>query len=206
MQNYKGDANELKMQAVTNPVFDLQAVAQDDFMANGYQSTPFLLMLYDEGRAPFSDRILRDTFVSFVKEALANFPFTGTAECYLSILRSIFGESTEVRFEIPAAGKLSIDVIAVDNLFFGFQCAELDEDTGELVLFDMVDELDNNLDFRIVPGIESASELELLLSEIIPMGIFSDVTFGFYDVFTWTTSLGHTMVDQSQNVLIFIEA
>jgi hypothetical protein len=109
VQNFKGDSTELKMQAVATPLLDLTEAALNDFYAGGFDSSPFLLAMYDDGRIPFSERITRDSFVEFIKNTLANFPFTGTFEIYLAVLKAIFGEESEIRFTVSAPGKLSIN-------------------------------------------------------------------------------------------------
>ena len=86
-QSFKGDATELKMQAAASPAFDLASLALDDFYSGGSNSSPFLLMLYDSGRAPYSQRINRETFVAFIRKAIESFPPIGNCESYVFILK-----------------------------------------------------------------------------------------------------------------------
>lgn len=210
-QNFKGDATELKMQAVAKPLFDLTNSALNEFYENGFDCTPFLLMLYDEKRVPFSERIPRNAFVDFIKEALKQFPFTGTFESYLFVLRSIFGELTEVFFDVPAPGKLEIDIGAVANSEFEFIGREFVD--GSYSFFNIVDHEGNLLIFRGIPGIDTEYELTLLLSEIIPVGIVPTISLQFFTRSDWIAeeiveeeSVFYNIVDHNNNQIVFYES
>ncbi len=206
-QNFKGDANELKMRASAEPAFDLTNVALDDFYQNGDVCSPFLLMLYDEDRIPFSQRIDRDVFVSFFKKAFENFPFIGNFESYIFILQEVFGADTQVLFDVPAPGKLSISVNAQTDSVYDFLVIEIID--GEVVLSTLgtLDGLDN-LVLRGLSGIETEEELALLFAELIPAGIFPEISLDF---FTISTFIGEDdsgvfdVIDSDENTLIFVE-
>lgn len=203
IQNFKGDSTELKMQAVADPLLNVTDAALNDFYSGGFDASPFLLAMYDDGRMPFSERITRETFVDFVRQALANFPFTGTFEIYLLILKSIFGENAEIRFEIPAAGKLSIDVEAVANSEFTFLGREFI--SGHFEFFDMIDDEGDTLILRGVVGIDTEYELNLLFSEIMPAGISPDITLGFFEISDFAGEGDDLIVTEEDFGIIFIE-
>lgn len=205
-QNFKGDALELKMQNVAGPVFDQTDLALNDFYEGAYESSPFLLMLYDEGRMPFSDRIPRDAFVDFIKEALRNFPVTGTYESYLFVLRSIFGADAEIFFDVPAAGKLTISINASTNTEYDFIAREFVD--GEYVFHEMIDYDLNTLTFRGIAGIESEYELSLLFSEIMPAGIFPTIQLTFISRYDFIGEDGDGIYDVITDIgdqIIFYE-
>lgn len=202
-QYFKGDADELKFDLAGKRAFDASGVALDQFYADGYTASPFLLMLYDEGRMPFVDRVPRDTFVEFIKEALERFQFTGTFEAYIFIMEAIFGAGSGVLFEVPAAGKLNIAVNAAASLEFGWQIAEFV--SGELVVSDMVDHIGNSIVFGGVAGIDSEYELQLLLSEIIPGGIYAQVTLAFFALYNFVDDDDNSIVDHLGNQIVLIE-
>lgn len=202
-QYFKGDADELKFDAAGKRAFDASGAALDAFYADGYSANPFLLMLYDEGRMPFADRVPRDSFVEFFKEALERFPFTGTFEAYIFILEAIFGAGSGVLFEVPAAGKLNIAVNAATSLEFAWQTAEFVD--GALVVSDMVDHIGNSIVFGGVAGIDSEYELELLLAEIIPAGIYAEVTLAFFALYNFVDDDDNSIIDHSGNQIVFIE-
>lgn len=206
-QKFKGDALELKMEAAASPAFDSCSAALDSFHDAAYVNSQFLLMLYDSGRMPFSDRVTREAFVGFFREALKNFPNTGTFEAYLFILRSIFGANTEVLFAVPDPGKIEILVDAEANLPFSFVAWSL---VGGQYVYDQVVTSDNEpLQFRSLSGIESEAELKALLAEIIPGGIWPDITLGVFEIsdFIAEESGGDfsTIVDHLGNKIVFFE-
>lgn len=206
VQNFKGDAIELKMQSVASPVFDQTSASLDDFYAGGFNCDEFLLMLYDDNRMPFSERVNRVTFVQFIKKALENFPFTGTFEAYLFVLRSIFGDLSEIDFDVPSPGKLAISVNAVSSLEFDFIAREFIAGTYEF--FDVVDYAGNILTFRGIAGIDTEYELNLLFSEIIPAGITPDIALTFYTNSFWVSeesSVFYDMTDDAGNNIVFRE-
>lgn len=202
-QYFKGDDIEMRMDAAGKPAFDITNAALDAFFADQGNATPFLLMLYDSGRMPFSDRVPRDSFPAFFREALARFPFTGTFEAYIFILEAIFGQGSGVLFEVPAPGKLEISVNAASSLEFGWQAFEQDGDSQ--VISDMTDHLGNFITFAGVSGIDSEYELKMLLSEIIPAGIYAEVVLAFFALFNFVDDGNNAIVDHLGNQIVFIE-
>ena len=202
-QKFKGDAVELKMEAAAKPAFDSTGAALDAFLASGYEASPFLLAMYDEGRMPFADRVPRESFVAFIKEALARFPFTGSFESYLFILEAIFGSGSGVLFDVPAAGKLEIAVNAASSLEFDFVFYEFID--GETVISNAVDHLDNQLVLGGISGIDSEFELQMLLAEIIPAGIFAEVVLAFFALYNFVDDGDNSIVDHLGNQIVFIE-
>lgn len=203
-QNFKGDATELKMQAVGDPLFEVTDTALDEMYSEAFDAAPFLLAMYDDGRMPFSQRINRDTFVEFIRQALSNFPFTGTFEVYLTILRAIFGEESEIRFYVDTAGALEIDVEAVADATFTFFGREFID--GAYTFFDMItqDGVDT-LVFRGIIGIETEYELNLLFSELMPVGITPTITLGFFEISDWVDDEDNFIEDDDRLGIIFIE-
>jgi hypothetical protein len=179
------DDTEKKMYDSGNHIIEVCDLALDEFYENGFTCSPFLLMLYDEGRIPFSTRIPRDAFVSFIIGALENFPFIGTFEIYLFIIRSIFGSISEIFFTVPAPGKLSIDISASAALEFNFVGRETVDGVTEF--FDILDDEGNTLVFRGIPGINNAYELGLMFSEIMPAGIVPDISIQFFNRSNWVS-------------------
>lgn len=202
-QKFKGDDTELKMEAAALPAFQVCNTGLDAFALSGYNASPFLLGMYDDGRMPFADRVPRDSFVAFIKEALARFPFTGSFESYIFILEAIFGAGSGVLFNIPAPGKLEIAVNAASSIEFDWITAEFVD--GVLTNSTMIDSSGSQMVFGGVSGIDSEFELEMLLAEIIPGGIFPAVTLAFFAIFNFVDDGGNTMVDHLGNNIVFIE-
>lgn len=202
-QKFKGDATELKMEAAASEAFDVCSAGLDHFFEDGYEASPFLLGMYDDGRMPFADRVPRDSFVDFIKEALDRFPFTGTFESYIFILEAIFGAGSGVIFEVPAPGKLEMLVNAASSIDFEFITGQVE--SGSIVTYDMVDHDGTSLVFGGISGIDSESELQTMLAEIIPAGIFADITLAFFALYAFVDDDGDLLIDHLGNQIVFIE-
>lgn len=203
VQNFKGDELELNIQAAGTPAFDSCSLALDEFFEGCYESGDFLLSLYDEGRMPFSDRVPRDSFVAFIKQAIPNFPVTGTFDSYLFIIQAVFGAGSGVLFEVPAAGKLNMLINSSTSIDFDFQAREFSN--GEYNYFDILTSSGDGLGFKGISGIDSEAKLNQLLSELIPAGVFTSITLTFFTLFQWVSTGGDLMVDNLGNQIVFFQ-
>lgn len=206
-QHFKGDTLELQMIAAGDPAFEFTLAELDEYFQNCYDVEPFLLMLYDSGRMPFSDRVPRDSFVSFIRQAIPNAQVTGTFENYIFILKSIFGQLSDVLFDVPAPGKLEMIVSASDLLEFDFEGRDRSGGTLETFTIDTSD--GEQLQFRGIAGIDSEAELTQLLSELIPAGIFPDITLSFFLLSYFGADDGagtiDSVIDHADNQIVFFE-
>lgn len=202
-QTLKGDPIELQMIAAASPAFDLCSASLDSFYDGSLTASPFLLMLYDQGRMPFSERVPRDSFVAFLSQALAYFPFTGTFESYLFILQAVFGDGSGVQFDVPGPGQISMLVNAASSLEFSFAATEFVD--GAFVDSDLVSWDGEILIFTSVSGINSQYALSQLMAELIPAGIFPSLTLSFFTLSDFISSDGSSVVDVSGNQVVFIE-
>ncbi len=206
-QNFKGDPHELKMQASLEAPMLVTSASLDDMYEGGENSEEFLLMLYDSGRMPFSERIGRDAFVAFIRKALIAFPQIGSFESYLFILKEVFGAESEVLFEVPGPGELSIDIAASTDTPFDFLIREFIID--RYVDSTMITDEGDDLVFTGLSGIETEYELELLFSEIFPAGIVRNISLEFFalSLFLGEDDDGEFIVITSDGYeLIFIES
>lgn len=178
-QFFKGDAEEQKMYGAGAPAFALTKASLDEFWAEAYDSTPWLLQLYDENRMPFSQRVNRNAFVAFIREALKRFPFTGNFDSYLFVIWAIFGSDANIIFTVTAPGKLSIDVNAISGLEFDFIGKGFDGSGFETFNVTTMD--GDQIIFRGIAGIETEYELQLLFSELMPAGIVPNISLTFFD-------------------------
>lgn len=202
-QKFKGDDLELQMEAVATPVLSRCSASLDDFMENGYTAADFLLMLYDQSRAPFRDRVPRDSFVEFMRAVIPLLPVTGTFEFYIFIVNAIFGQGSGVLFTVPAAGKLQMLVNAASTLVFDAVAREFTD--GEFVVSELETSDGDTLAFVGLSGIDSEYELEQLLAELIPAGIFTEITLAFYAIYGFIASDGDSIVDHLNNQIVFFE-
>lgn len=211
VQKFKGDALELKMIACAEPALSITGAALDDFYQGAYDADDFILGLYDAGRMPFSQRIGRDVFISFIKKALANFPTIGTFDSYLFILWEIFGTESEITFTVPAPGKLEIAVNAISDTTFESLVRELTPGSGgtsysyDLFTLSTMDGYD--IAFRGISGIETEYELNLLFAEIIPAGIVPTISLEFFSKYVFITFEDDPseMITHLGDEIVFIE-
>lgn len=205
-QFFKGDALELKMYEAGMPAMESVSLSLDQFFENCYDADDFLLMLYDTGRVPFTDRIQREAFVAFYRGFLANAPRTGTFASYVFLLQALFGENSEMQFDVPAPGQLEILIDAESSVPFGFQVEQIVD--GEKVTYDLVTHDDEEIEFTGITGIESEAQIEALLAEIIPAGISPTIIFQVFDLFDFVgedDSGEFTITDHNGDTIVFIE-
>ncbi len=177
-QNFKGDATELKMEAAVSPALSLASASLSEFYEQGSSCDAFLLMLYDEGRATYSNRINRETFVAFIKQAIERFAFVGNFESYIFILKEIFGDDAEIEFVVPDPGKLEITITAQANVISTALVREFLEEGG-FEFFDLIDHEGDEIIFIGIAGIDSEYQLGLLFAEIMPAGIIPTIELDF---------------------------
>jgi hypothetical protein len=205
-QYFKGDATEIKYYQSGSDIMDLQAGFLDEFFEGAFDNAVFLLMLYDEGRMPFSDRIPREAFISFLIECIANVNFIGSYESYIFLITRIFGAGSSVFFEETAPGVLTLTASATNTIDYDFVVREVID--GEYVVSELVTELDEQLIFAGFPGIESEAELNQLLSEFVPAGIYPDITLIIFSTSLFLveeSSVQSTIIDELNNDIIFFE-
>lgn len=206
MQNFKGDAVELKFQAVPTTILDVIKQSLDEFYANGEDCDSFLLSLYDSERLSFSNRIGREYFLDFFRELLSRAPFTGSFEGILYVLWAIFGTDTGVSFTVPGPGQLEIDIEVYSDIFFDAIVRQLE--SGSLVEYSLATSAGDDLVFRGIPGIETEAELLSVFLEMIGAGIHIVTSVGFFTRYSFVTEEGSeffVMVDHLGNELIFVE-
>ncbi len=203
MKLFKGNADELKVIDAVSPVFDSTSESLDEMYAGASDSSAFLLMLYDENRVPYAQRIKRDSFVNFYREALSQFPVTGTFDSYLFILGSVFGFESEIFFDTPSPGTLEITLNIVNELTYDF----IGRDSSGEFLISTQDGIDT-LAFRGISGFESEHDIELLFSELVPVGILPTYLINFYEYFNFVAeddSTLYDMIDSDGNIIVFYE-
>lgn len=205
-QFFKGDALERQMEEAGRSPFIQLSADRDDYFDGAYESAPFLLMLYDSGRMPFSDRVPRDSFVDFLRQAIPNFQVTGTFEAYLFIIKSIFGAESDIFFEVLGPGKL--DMVVSSPVSTEFEMIAIEYVDGTKVESSIVTNEGFNIAFRGVSGIDSEAKLKQLLAELIPAGLYVTITLGFFNIFFFEALDGGDLfeiLDHEGNQIVFFE-
>jgi hypothetical protein len=173
-QFFKGDPIELKMAEVASGLLEAKSLALTEFFEGCYSTRPFGAMIYDEGRSPLSNAIVRQIFIETFSEIFEAFRFAGSFESYLLVFRKIFGEDVGVTFTVPAPGKLGIAIAAEGIEFSKFVARKIVNNA--YVFEEIVDEEGDNIVFQNIKGFQSQYELEQMLFEMVPGGIYTEIT------------------------------
>ncbi len=180
MQKFKGDATEDKMIGCGTEIMDQMSMAKDDFFNGCYDTGPLGDLLHDVARSPLANAIRLDVFRNCFNTVYEAFRSAGTFESYLIVFSKIFGEGVEVLFTVPAPGKLNIDITASELELFNFVARHISENA---YLFDNVvyedDDGIDNIIFQTIKGFHSEYELQLMLNEMVPAGIYTQITLTF---------------------------
>lgn len=173
-QFYKGDEKELKIFNSANSVIVNLETGKDEFFDNAFSTYPLGDVLYDSGRAPLANAIPRDIFRESFATIFGSFLEAGSFETYLEVFRNIFGEDVAVTFAVPAPGKLNIDIVATGLAIFDLVGRTIQDDT--YVIDEIVDYDGNNVVGQSLKGFETEYELEQMLFEMVPAGIYTQIT------------------------------
>jgi hypothetical protein len=168
------DATEQKFDDAFSPTFDLIAAALLNFYNDAFTAGPLGDLLFDTNRAPLANAIDKAIFRVVFNYLFETFLVAGTFESYLTVFQQIFGNDVDVAFTVPAAGKLNIDITAVN--FEVYDLMERHITAGAYVLDNLItqDGLDN-LAVQIMDGFQTQYEVEQMLFEMVPGGIFTTI-------------------------------
>lgn len=175
MQYFKeSDATEKKYVNAAGPVLDDLSAEKDAMHAGAYASAKLGEIIYDSKRSPLSNAIKREIFRIAFAEIFNAFVVAGSFESYITVFQRIFGTGVSITFTVPAAGKLTVAIIAseieVSNAVMRYI------DSNAYVFDNLVDYDGANLLFQTVKGFQSQYELEQMLFEIVPAGIFTSIS------------------------------
>jgi hypothetical protein len=173
-QYFKGDSDEKKMDGAGATAMDLVSVELDAFFEGAFACHVLNGVLFDDARAPLANAIRRDIFVKSYAECVDAFEFVGTFEAYLTVFRKVFGDDVTVTFDVPDPGKLTMDIEAASVELFDFISRTIVD--GAYVYDEVVDEVGDNIAFAAVSGFTTQYELEQMLKEMVPAGIYADIS------------------------------
>lgn len=181
MQYFKGDEAEIKYYMSARPSFQLIDLQKDIFFEEAYQAYPLGDLVYDNARAPLANAISRNIFRESFSEIVDAFIVAGTYESYLTVFRKIFGEDVQIIFndwdspndpeQIP--GKLKIDIIASGLELSDFVARSIVD--NQYIFDEVVDHEGDNIAFQTVKGFQTQYELEQMLFEMVPAGVWTDI-------------------------------
>lgn len=174
MQFFKGDPTELKYFNSGRTVLELLSAQKTEFYNECYGCFVLGELLYDNDYAPLSNAIPREIFRESFATLFESFLQAGSFESYLTVFKNIFGDNVEVTFTVPAPGKLNIDIVATGLQTYGLTVREIIDDAYDY--FTLVDDVGDRIVLQAVKGFESQYELEQMLFEMVPAGIYTEIT------------------------------
>lgn len=168
------DAQEKKFDLAGEPVLTLCSSQKDLFLAGAYECAPLGELIFDDLRSPLSNAINRDVFRLAFREIFDAFVAVGTFEAYITVFKKIFGNDVDVEFTVSAPGKLAIAITAESVALSNFITRYI---VDNAYVFDtIVDQDGENIVFQSIPGFTSQYEVEQMLFEMVPAGIFTDIS------------------------------
>lgn len=173
-QYFKGDALEKKFDGVGAPLLTTIEGQRDDFLEGAYSAAPLGEVIFDSGRSPLSNAISRTIFRSAFKEIFDAFVQVGTFEAYLTVFRKIFGEDVVVEFTVPAPGKLEIAIEAEGVELTNFITRYIQD--NQYIYEEIIDDEGENIVFQSIKGFTSQYELEQMLFEMVPAGVYTEIS------------------------------
>jgi hypothetical protein len=175
MQYFKGDDLEKQFYNSASPIMDIVSSDKDDFAEGAYEAGPLGDLIYTANRAPLANAITQTIFRLAFKEIFDAFVVAGTFESYITVFKKIFGDDVTITFTVPGDGKLTIAIAAagVDELYFTARV--IVSNTYEFDHVITQDGIDNIM-FQTLKGFQSQYELEQMLFEMVPAGIFTTIT------------------------------
>lgn len=169
------DLIEKKVYDIMGPVFDILSAERSDFFDDAYICDKLGEILWESNRSPLSTAMKKEIFSTSFEGITEAFVNAGTFESYLTVFRKIFGDDVEVTFTVPGPGKLNIDILAQGIELSNFVAREVVSDQYELSNVVTYDGL-YNIVFQTIKGFTSQYELEQMLFEMVPGGIYTIIT------------------------------
>lgn len=174
MQKFKNDATENNFYAAGSLAIGSQIDLKNQFFADAFTVFPLGAMLWDSARAPLARAIERNIFREAFASIFDAFVSGGSFESYLTVFRTIFGNDVSVQFTVPAAGKLEIEIIAAGVELSDFLSRYIED--NQYFFDEVIDYEDDIIAFQGVKGFKSQYEVEQMLFEMVPAGIFTTIS------------------------------
>lgn len=173
-QFFKGDQTELKYYNSGKDVIEGIQLQFDDFFEDAYNC--FLLgeVIYDNEYSPLARAIPRDIFREAFSSIFESFYEAGSFESYLNVFRKIFGDDVVVEFTVPGPGRLQIDIEAQGLVLSDWIARRIE--ANAYVFEEVIDDEGDNIVFQTIKGFESQYELEKMLFEMVPDGIYTEIS------------------------------
>jgi hypothetical protein len=173
-QLFKGDDLELKFLNSAEPISELLEGQKDLFFDGAYECFALGDLLWLNNYAPLTNAISQAIFRSGFVSIFNAFVFVGSFESYLTVFKAIFGDSVVVTFTVPGPGQLNIAITALGINLDAFVSRYI---VDNAYFFDnVVTQAGDQIVFQTIKGFQSQYELEQMLFELVPDGIYTQIT------------------------------
>jgi hypothetical protein len=173
-QPYKGDAVELKWTGGGADAFDTIGMQLDLFYEECFECFMLGEIISESELSPLANAIDPEIFRESFVEIFDAFVAGGTFEAYLTVFAKIFGEDAIVEFTVPAPGKLTIAIEAAGIETSNFISRTIE--SNSYVFANMLTQADEQILFQSIKGFASQYELEQMLFEMVPAGIYTTIS------------------------------
>lgn len=174
MQYFKGDGLEIQMANSGIPAAANLGLQLDEFFDQAYACFVLGELLYDNNLSPLANAIDRAIFRESYSVIFDAFIVAGTFESYITVFKNIFGDDVDVTFTVSAPGKLQIVILAAGDALYDLVARSIVSDA--YVIDEIVDEAGDNIDASLPKGFSTQYELEQMLFEMVPDGIYTDIS------------------------------
>lgn len=173
-QFFKGDATELKYYNAAKGISDDLLLQKNNFFEQAFDSFILGEVLYDNLLSPLANAIQREIFRASFFTIFEAFQAPGSFEGYLTVFRKVFGDDVEVTFTVPGPGKLQIGIVTTNVEISGMITRFI---VSNVYMLDtIVDDEGDRIVFQTIKGFETQYELEQMLFEMVPAGIWTEIT------------------------------
>ena len=175
MQAFKEtDEIEKKVRDILLPLLTVTSNEKTEMYNGAYTAYPLGDVLYDLMRSPLARNMSKESFRTSFFAIHELFTRPGTFEFYMDVFRAVFGDDVDVEFTVPAPGKLLINVEALDIVNDLFMARSIVD--NQYVQDEVIDEVGDNIVFQGTQGLKTQREVEALIYELYPAGLWVQTT------------------------------
>lgn len=173
MQFFKGDELERKFVNSGLPYLNARSNQKTNLFNQAYFCYLLGDVIVEDNLSPLARAIPQEIFRQSFPGIFEAFVLGGTAESYLQVFQFIFGEDANINFTVPGPGQLEIDIVVTGTDIFDLIYREINGD--DILIDEIIDDEGDNISVQIFKRFVSQYELEQVLFELVPAGIFTDI-------------------------------
>lgn len=175
MQLFKeNDELEQKMAEVIGTVADSYTLQKQLLFAGCYDCAALGDALFESDRAPLTNAIIQTIFRDSFNQIFQSFAVAGTFESYILVFKKIFGDDVVIEFSVPNPGELHINIEATGLEISNF--VERLVENNAYVYNEVMTQDGYNIAFRTIKGFQTQYELDLMLHEMVPAGVYTVIS------------------------------